>query len=75
MDFYSLILTLAILGGQLIKVPIGGGGITLLDIAVIGFCILGLLKIKFQLKKPPFFIKASFIFIFISLISLVFTPI
>lgn len=74
MDFYSLILTFAIAGSQLIKLPLGEGGVNLLDMVVIGFCILGLLKIKFQLKKPPSFIKTSFVFIFIALLSLIFTP-
>lgn len=74
MSFWALTIILAIICGQLIKVPIGDGGITILDSTIIILCLLGLLKIKFLLKKPPKFIFASFFFISISTLSLVLSP-
>lgn len=71
----SLILTLAIVAGQLVKIPIGiGGGANTLDITVIILCLLGLTKLKFHLKKPPLFVLAAIIFILIALFSLALTP-
>lgn len=71
----TVLLTLSIISGQLIKLPFGThGGLTLLDIAVIILCIWGLLSTKFILLKPPLWIKASFIFAVIALISLIYTP-
>lgn len=70
----SLIIALAIISGQLIRIPISTGGVTLLDISVILFCLAGLIKIKFRLKKPPQFILTACIFILIAFISLIFTP-
>ena len=76
MIFLSLILTLAIISGQLIKIPFfGSGGFSILDIVIIFFCTFGLVKKKFRLGKPPLPIIAALVFIFISTISLVFTPI
>lgn len=75
MDIYSWILTLAIVAGQLIRLPIGNqGGITLLDMVVILLCLFGLIKLKFKLKRPPLFIGSAFVFIFIAILSLVLTP-
>lgn len=75
MDFPSLILTLALISGQLIRIPFGiNGGITLLDISVICLNIFGLLKSRFSLKKPPLFLKIFFLFLAVCLISLFFTP-
>lgn len=69
------ILTLATVTGQLIKIPIGTqGGITLLDIAILGLCLLGLFRLRLHLKKPPLFILIALLFILIALFSLVFTP-
>lgn len=71
----SLILTLAIILGQFIKLPLPGqGGVTMLDIAVIFLALIGLLKLKFKLKKPPLFLTAAFIFIAVAALSLIFTP-
>src|SRR3990167_4939795 len=76
MIFLSLILTLAIISCQLIKIPFfGSGGFSILDIVIIFFCTFGLVKKKFRLGKPPLPIIAALVFIFISIISLVFTPI
>lgn len=75
MDIYSWILTLAIISGQLIKIPINTeSAVSLLDLAVTIFCIKGLLKLKFKLKQPPAYIKGAFIFIFLATVSLTFTP-
>jgi len=69
------ILTLSIVAGQLIKIPLGTtGGLTLLDIVISIFSILGLTQIKFNLIKPATFVKAALIFIAICIMSLVFTP-
>ncbi|MDP3758656.1 MAG: hypothetical protein Q8Q86_02960, partial [Candidatus Daviesbacteria bacterium] len=68
------ILAFAITAGQLIKVPIGIQGITALDITIALFCLIGLLKLKFHLKKPPKQITAAFIFIFVATVSLLLTP-
>lgn len=70
----SLIITLAAVTGQLIRIPVSSGGITLLDTAVFILCFLGLIKLKFKLKKPPPFITAAFIFILIAIVSLILTP-
>lgn len=70
-----LILALAIAIGQLIKIPIGTqGGITVLDITVAFFCLIGLLKIKFHLKKPSPQILAALIFLFVATASLILSP-
>lgn len=73
--YFVWILTLAIIAGQLIKIPIGiHGGATLLDATVIGLCLLGLAKLRFHLKKPPLFILSALFFILIALFSLIITP-
>lgn len=75
MYLYASILTLAIIAGQLIKIPfLSQGGVTVLDLTVIGLVAFGLIKIKLRLKKPPFFIKAALLFILVCLISLTITP-
>lgn len=75
MNFISLILTLAVITGQLIRIPFGThGGITLLDISVTCFSIFGFLKNKFELKGPPVFLKIFFCFLLVCLISLGLTP-
>lgn len=75
MMYLVWILTLAIISGQLIKVPIGtGGGITLLDIVVMIFCFIGLIRLKFHLKKPPKFFLGAIFFILAALFSLIVTP-
>lgn len=75
MDIFSWILTLSILAGQLIKIPIGThGGVTLLDIAVITLCLTGLVKVQFKLDKPPLFVSTALIFILIAILSLLLTP-
>ncbi len=71
--FFGLIITLAILSGQLIRLPFLGGGITMLDIVVIISCLYGLLKFK-RPSQFPSFILAVLPFILIAVISLLFTP-
>jgi|SRR3989344_374248 len=71
---FSLILTLALIGGQLIKLPVLNLGVTILDITIFIVCLAGLLEIRFKLTPPPLFIKAALIFILITITSLVISP-
>lgn len=68
------ILTLALATGQLIRLPLSGGGVIALDIVVFILCSIGLIKLKFKLKKPPLFIISGIAFIFIAAVSLLLTP-
>lgn len=70
----SLIITLTILAGQLIRIPVGFGGVTLLDTAIIILSFYALIKLKFQLKKPPHYIIIALVFLIIAVISLILTP-
>lgn len=68
-------LTLSLISGQIIKIPIGThGGVTMLDITIIILCIFGLFKIKMHAKLPPGYISAAFVFILVTLLSLMVTP-
>lgn len=70
----SWIVALSILGGQLVKIPVGThGGLTLLDITVIGLILVGFYQTRLHLIKPPKFIIAAIIFITIALLSLILT--
>lgn len=73
MDVASLIITLAITAGQIVKIPIGNGGATLLDVTVLTLCIVGFWKIKFKLTHPPAFIISALLFIFVAILSLILT--
>lgn len=68
------ILAFALASGQLIRIPIGIGAITILDITISLFCLGGILRLKFNLKKPPRQIFAALIFLSLATISLIFTP-
>lgn len=69
------ILTLAIVAGQTVKLPLLPQiGITILDITVVTLSLLGLFKLKFKLKKPPIFLGSAIFFIIIATLSLIFTP-
>lgn len=72
--YYFWILTLSILSGQLLKLSIGTGGISVLDVTIIFLCLIGTWKCKFRLKRPPTFILTALLFVLIALISLTFTP-
>ncbi len=75
MQLPGLIITLAIVAGQLIKIPLGEGrGATVIDAAVIALCLFGLFQIKLHLTSPPIFIKQGLLFSLIALLSLIFTP-
>lgn len=74
MDIFSWILALALISGQLIKLPLGSGGVSLLDGVILFLCLLGLVNLKFKLIKPPTFIKAALVFIVIAVLSLIMTP-
>lgn len=72
----NILLALSIISGQLIKIPLGGsGGLTLIDAVLIIFCFWGLVITKIKLKKPPFWIISSLLFITVSVLSLGFTPV
>lgn len=69
------ILILAISFGQILRIPIfSSGAINFLDLTVIFFSILGLIKIKFKLKNPPNFIKFFMGFLVVGTISLFISP-
>ncbi len=75
LSIHSILLTTAILAGQLIKLPIAvNSGSTLLDLVVGGLCLFGIWKSKFQLNKPPIYILTGFGFVVITFISLLLTP-
>ncbi|MDO8571013.1 MAG: O-antigen ligase family protein [Candidatus Daviesbacteria bacterium] len=74
LSFLSLILLFSIIAGQLIKIPLGSGGLTLLDITVLILDIYALTKIKYGSIKFPFWFKLILIFCFIGFISLLFSP-
>lgn len=74
MSVLGLIITLAIVTGQLVKLPLGSGGATLADLVVIIFCIFGLFQSKLKLKSPPLFIRAGLLFCLVALLSLALTP-
>lgn len=70
------ILALSILTGQLIKIPLGGerSGGTLLDLTLISIVLFGLWKLKLKLSQPPLFIKAGLLFILVTILSLILSP-
>lgn len=66
---------MAITAGQLIKMPLSASsGVTVLDAAVIVFCLPGILKLKFKLKKPPLFVTGALLFLVTASLSLILTP-
>lgn len=74
--FMTVILASALASGQLIRIPFAGSGvITLLDIISISFIIFAISRGKFKLSKTPTFLKLGYLFVFITIISLIFTPI
>lgn len=71
----EIILIISILAGQLIKFPLFGiQGPMLLDVSVILLSIIGIYQTRFKFKKPSVPIKIGFLFILVSMLSLVFTP-
>lgn len=66
------ILTLAVTGGQLIRIPFGSGNITPIDAGLIATSVL--LLFKFKPYNPPLFIKFFLIFLATGLISLILSP-
>lgn len=73
--FFPLILTLAIISGQLIKIPLlSQGEISTLDAVVIILTFIGLIKLKFKIKKPPLFLTGALFFILVTVLSLLLTP-
>ncbi len=72
---FSLILTLAITVGQLIKLPLSqNSGVTLLDATVLILTGFGLFKLKLKFKKPPFSLAGALLFILVAILSLVLSP-
>lgn len=75
LSFPGLILIAGVIFGQIIKIPIGThGGAGILDISVIILCILGLINLKFKLRKPPRFIISALFFVVVATLSLILTP-
>ncbi|MBI3109451.1 O-antigen ligase family protein [Candidatus Daviesbacteria bacterium] len=74
MSIFAWILTLSIVAGQLVRVPLGPGAITLLDLMVLTFVIFYLLKFRFKFQKTPSYIKSAFLFIAVASLSLLLTP-
>lgn len=74
MNLLLLSLTFSILAGQLIKLPLFSGGISLLDFFVTVFTIYGVFKLRSKLKKPPKVIIAGLLFIFVCILSEILTP-
>jgi len=74
MNIASFTVILAIAAGQIVKIPLGSGGATALDITVLILCFVGLWKSKFKLIKPPAFIISALLFVFLALLSLILTP-
>ena len=71
----SIFLLLSILAGELIKFPLSGNlGPTLLDLAVFLLSLIGIIKLKFKLKKPPLSLNLGLLFVLVCLLSLIFTP-
>lgn len=68
-------LALALISGQLIKIPLfTHGGVILLDFLVLILIVLGTLKLNLRFKKFPLWIITAFFFILIAIISLITTP-
>ncbi len=74
LSFFSLILFLSIIAGQLIKIPLPSGGLTLLDITVLVLDIYALTKIKSNSFQFPKWFQLILIFCLIGFISLLFSP-
>lgn len=73
--FLIPILALAIISGQLIKVPLFNlNGIIFLDAVVITLSIIGAMKLKLKFQRPPGFIIGALFFILIAVVSLILTP-
>src|SRR5258708_1648318 len=69
---YLLFLGLA--AGELLRLPIfNSGGVILLDISLVIFGLASLLKYH-RFKSPPFSIKVGVVFVVISLLSQLFSP-
>lgn len=69
------ILIISIIAGQLIKLPQGNqSGLTLLDISVLFLDIIFLFTLKFHLPSTPKWVKVGIIFISLSFLSLLLTP-
>lgn len=73
----DLILALALIAGQLIKLPIlSNGAMTVLDLTVAGYLLLAVIRRKISLpgSKTPGFFWFGLLFSATALIALVFTP-
>lgn len=74
LSLLSLILLLSIIIGQLIKIPLPSGGLTLLDITVIILDIFALTRFRVKNLKFPHWYKLILLFSLLGFISLLFTP-
>lgn len=66
------ILALSLISGQLIKTPLGLGGITLLDLVVTLFSLLFILKLK--VKNIPLTLSPFLVFLSIGFLELMYSP-
>lgn len=74
-EIFTYLFILSILTGQITKPLLQmGSGVTILDIVVTLFCLVGLIRVKFKLKKPPLLIKTALIFTLVAILSLILSP-
>lgn len=73
-NFSLLLLSVSIVAGQLIKIPIGASGATILDLTIGLLSLFGFFQIQFKLKKPPQEIMATGVFVLAAILSLILTP-
>lgn len=74
-NFTSFLLIPALISGQLIKIPLfTHGGMILLDFIVIILTLYGSLRLKMKFQRFSIWVVTLFAFIFIQIISLLFTP-
>ncbi len=70
----ELFFLFSLISGQLVKIPLGYGGITILDLFILTTVIIYLWKTKLRLKTPPLFISMGIFFIFFAILSLLLSP-
>ncbi|MBI2600929.1 O-antigen ligase family protein [Candidatus Daviesbacteria bacterium] len=71
-SLYAIFLSLVF--GQIIKMPLGLGGVTLLDLTLSAYTVFSAFYYKSLIKNIPIFIKVGFAFLGVATISLIFTP-
>lgn len=75
MSFSLILILVGLILGQVVRVPfIENSGFTFLDLSVIFFILINLIRLKLQLKKPPLPLLLFGLFILIAIISSLFSP-